>query len=302
MKRVLRLSGIVLGGLLAVLLAAGVVLYLVGGSRLDRRHDVRVPELVIPIGDEAAVARGRHLAEAVLLCHGCHGDNLEGGVLVDEPALATIHASNLTSGRGGIGATYSDVDLVRAIRHGVNPQGRGLMIMHSDAYNKLGEEDLRALVAYIRSVAPVDNVVPATRAAPLGRVFVALGMFDNEAVPLIPAEVIDHTAPLRPAPAPAATAEYGGYLVSLALCAMCHGPRLSGGPPIEAGAPAAPNVASYAAPGVWTEEQFIRTIRTGQTPSGKALDGESMPWEAYARMTDDELLAIWRYMGSLNDR
>ena len=73
---------------------------------------------------------------------------------------------------------------------------------------------------------------------------------------------------------------------------MCHGPELGGGPPVDEGAPPAPNIAGYAAPGVWTETQFINTIRTGVTPSRKKLNGEIMPWEGYARMTDEELLAI----------
>lgn len=299
MKRWLRFIGIALGGLLALLLVAAAVLSFVGGSRLNRHHEVAVADLRIPLGDEAAIARGRHLVQAVMGCHGCHGDSLQGGVLVDEPAMATIYASNLTAGGGGVGATYSDEDLIRAIRHGVNPQGRGLMIMHSDAYNNLGAEDLGALVAYLRSVAPVDNIVPKTRVGVLGRIFVALGMFDREAVPLLPAEIIDHAAPLPPTPAPAVTAEYGRYLVSLALCRMCHGPGLSGGPPLEDGTPPAPNIASYAAPGVWTDAQFLTTIRTGRTPAGKSLDAEQMPWQVYGRMTDDELLAIWRYIASL---
>jgi cytochrome c553 len=247
-----------------------------------------------------AIARGRHLVEAITLCRGCHGDNLAGDVLVDLPVMATIYASNLTAGRGGIAATYSDADLVRAIRHGVNRQGRGLLIMHADIYNRLAAEDLGAIVAYVKSVAPVDKEVPATRVGPLGRIFVALGLIDGDAMPLIAAEHIDHDAPFPPLPPPAATADYGQYLVSIALCRMCHGPELGGGPPIEEGAPPAPNIAGYAAPGVWTETHFINTIRTGVTPSAKKLNGEIMPWEAYARMTDDELLAIWRYIASLN--
>ncbi|HSA55715.1 MAG TPA: c-type cytochrome [Gemmatimonadaceae bacterium] len=302
MKRWLKLVAIGLSGIVALLLLAGAGLYVAGGSRIHRRYDVQPPALSIPIGDTAAIARGRHLAEAVTGCHGCHGDQLQGGVLIDEPMMATLYASNLTPGRGGIGPAYTDADLVRAIRHGVNSQGRGLMIMHADAYNRLGPEDLGALVAYVRSVPAVDSALPPMRTGPLGRILVALGMLDRDAMPLIPAEHIDHRAPLAPTPPPGVTAAYGEYLVSIAMCRMCHGANLGGGPPLDEGARPAPNIAGYAAPGVWTEAQFIGTIRNGVTPAGRTLDAEYMPWDVYARMTDEELLAIWRYLESLARR
>jgi len=298
MKRVLKIAVAGLSAVLALVVAAALVLYVVGGRRLHRVHDVPSDAVAVRT-DEATIARGRHLAEAVTLCVGCHGDDLGGDVLVDEPLIATIYASNLTSGRGGVGATYTDADYVRAIRHGVNREGRGLMIMHSDAYHNLSEADLAAIISYVKSVPPVDHEVPATKGGPLGRVFVALGMFDRGPMPLIPAEVIDHGAPLSDSPPEGDTAGYGAYLVSIALCRMCHGPDLKGGPPIDEGAPPAPNIAVRAAPSQWSEEQFVGTIRTGITPEGKALNAEAMPWEVYGKMTDEELRAIWRYVESL---
>lgn len=299
MTKVLKWAGIGLGSLLGIVVVAVVVLFLVGGSRLNKSYDIQVATVTIPPG-ETAIARGRHLAEAVTLCQACHGDNLEGKVLIDEPSIATIYASNLTAGQGGIGAIYSDADYVRAIRHGVNAEGRGLMIMHSDAYHNLSEEDLGAIIAYVKAVPPVDNEVPKTKTALLGRIFVALGLFDMEAMPLIPAEVIDQSAPFAGVPPQGVTAEYGRYLVSIALCSMCHGSDLRGGPPIEEGAPPGPNIAVYGAPGVWSEEQFMSTLRTGVTPAGKALDPEWMPWKVYAKMTDEELVAIRQYLASLS--
>jgi cytochrome c5 len=296
-KRLKRIA-VALGVLFGVAVTAATILAFVGGSRLNRHYDIAAPSIAIP-NDEPAVARGRHIARAVSLCHGCHGDSLQGAPMVEAPLIATIYASNLTPGRGGIGGVYSDADFVRAIRHGVNRDGRGLMIMHSDAYNNLAEADLAALVAYIRSVAPVDHEVPRTKGAIVGRIMVALGLFENEAMPLIPAEVIDHNAPLPGVQSPGATAEYGRYLVSIALCSMCHGDALTGGPPIEASAPPAPNIAMHGAPGGWTLEQFISTIRTGVVPDGRVLNADVMPWQEYAGMTDEELQAIWLYLGAL---
>lgn len=87
--------------------------------------------------------------------------------------------------------------------------------------------------------------------------------------------------------------------MSIALCPMCHGPDLTGGAPIEEGAPPGPSLLPYGVSGGWSEEEFIRTIRTGLTPSGRALDGDVMPWEFYGGMTDEELIAIRQYVVSL---
>ena len=299
MKKVFKWIGIVLGGLVGLLVLASVVLYVIGSSRLNKTHEIQVENIAIPTS-ESAIARGQHLVEALTFCQACHGDNLEGKVFIDEPMMATVYAPNLTSGQGGVGAAHTDADYVGAIRHGVNPQGRGLMIMHSDVFHNLSEEDLGAVIAYIKSVPPVDKEIPDRRLMPLGRILVALGLFDSEAIPFIPAEVIDHGAPFVEMPEMGATAEYGQYLMSITLCSMCHGPDLSGGTPLEPGMPAGPDITAYGAPGGWSEEQFVTTIRTGVTPYGRELEQDFMPWDIYANMTDDELAAIWRYIGSLN--
>ena len=87
--------------LLGVVVVAATVLYVRGGARLARTWDVDVGALDIPT-DEATVERGRHLADAVTICTSCHGDDLGGGVILDEPMFATIYASNLTRGPGGV--------------------------------------------------------------------------------------------------------------------------------------------------------------------------------------------------------
>lgn len=298
MKKLPRWTVRITGTILGLVALAGFGLYLLGGARVGRTYDLDVPSITVSV-DSAAVARGRHLAEAVTLCQACHGEDLAGGVILDQPLIASIYASNLTSGRGGVGSTYSDGELARAIREGVGRDGRGLMIMHSDAYHDLGGDDLRALIAYVRSVPPVDRELPRTRGGALGKVMVALGLFDTESMPLIAAEVIDHRAPIPRVPEPGVSAEYGGYLVSIAVCRMCHGRDLTGGPPIEEGAPPGPSLAAYGLADGWSAEQFIGTIRTGVNPGGRALDGEVMPWKVFRRMTDDELRAIHLYLASV---
>lgn len=300
MKKILKWIGIVLAGLVGLLLVAAVVLYILGSARLNRNYNIKVETIPIPT-DEASIARGRHLVEALTFCKECHGQDLGGDLLVDMPGIATLYAPNLTSGRGGVGAIFSDADFVRAIRHGVDPQGRGLMIMHSDIYHNLSRQDLGAIIAFVRSVPPVDHEIPKPSAEPLGRILIPLGAFDHKAnaMALIPAEVIDQGAPFADAPPQGPTAEYGGYLVSITLCHICHGPELTGAPSLEAGKPPGPNLVALGAPGGWTAEQFVSTIRTGVTPYGNQLNPDFMPWDKYTNLTDDELVAIWRYVQSL---
>ena len=146
----------------------------------------------------------------------------------------------------------------------------------------------------------MDNETPEISILPLGRILVSLGLFDSEDIPFIPAEAIDHSAPFVDAPDAGATAEYGEYLMSITLCSMCHGPDLQGGAPLEPGMPPGPSIAAYGIPGGWSEQEFISTLRTGVTPYGTKLDEELMPWDLYANLTDDELSAMWLYIGSIN--
>lgn len=298
MRRILRWVGIVVAGLLGLIVLAFIGLSVAGATRINRTYEVAVEPLDIP-SDQAAVDRGRHIAESISLCVGCHGDNLAGSVLDDDQPIVTIAPSNLTAGQGGVGSSFSDADYVRAIRHGLDPDGRPLMIMHSDYYNHLNRQDLAAVIAFIRSMPPVDNQIPATAPGPVGRAMLPLGVFDEMPIPLFPAEVIDHDAPLADGPPPGETAEYGLYLTTIALCTMCHGTELTGGPPLEPEAAAAPSLVMHAAPGGWSAQDFISTLRSGVTPDGRALDAEAMPWEFYAKMTDTELRAIWLYLESL---
>jgi cytochrome c553 len=298
MKKLLKWTGIVLGSLVALLLVTAVVLFVIGSKRLNRTYDIQPEAIAIPT-DEAAIARGQHLVDALTLCKGCHGEQLEGDIFEDEPMIATFYAPNLTSGRGGLGAAYSDADYVNAIRHGITPQGRGLLIMHSDVYHNLSQPDLGAIIAYLKSVPPVDNELPNLKITPLGKILVALGVFDSEALPLIPAEEIDHSIPFAEMPPQSVTAEYGDYLVSITLCHMCHGPELAGSPPLEPGMEPGPNLTPGGELADWSEADFIRAMRTGIDPHGHMLDSDSMPWDVYTNMTDEELNSLWLYLQSL---
>ena len=153
-----------------------------------------------------------------------------------------------------------------------------------------------AIIAYVKSVPPVDNQVPEPATSrPLGRLMIALRLFGE----MVPAQKVDHDAPFVEMPSPGSTAEYGQYLVSIAGCSLCHGDDLTGHQPGDPASPKAPNLAAGSDRSTWTEAQFINTLRVGNTPDGKVLDSEFMPWDEYGTMTDEELGAVWRYLESL---
>ena len=185
MRKTLKWIGIVFGGLIVVLLVAGVVLYAAGRSRLAQTYNIEPAAIAIP-DDETSLARGQHLATAVIACGECHGGGLRGEAFFDDPVLGTVVAANLTSGEGGIGGSYSDEDWLRAIRHGVGPSGRPLLIMSSQRFQHMNAEDLGALVAYLKTVVPVDNMPPEIKLTPLTYILTALGQFDS----LLPAKYI----------------------------------------------------------------------------------------------------------------
>lgn len=285
-----------LAGLVLVMVIGAAAVYAISESKLNQR--VSVPAEAIDITtDTTTRQRGQHLASAVALCVDCHGAYLAGKVLVDDPALGRIVPPNLTRGRGGIGSALSDADFVRAIRHGVDPTGRQLMIMPSDNYNHFSNADLAAIIAYIRSMQPIDTALPGNEIRPVGRLLFVTGQ-----LPLVPAASIDHTAPRPSAPQVGVTPEYGKYLADSAGCPSCHGPGLSGGkiPQAPPGTVPAANI-TPAGLGSWSEADFLRVMRTGTRPDGRVLD-TVMPWPYFAQMTDDELRAIWRFLQAVPAR
>jgi cytochrome c553 len=274
---------------------AAVAVYGITEMRLHKTYQIDVTPPAIP-SDAASIARGRHLVTAVSMCAACHSadqaaPNLAGNLFLDIPP-ARLGAPNLTGGAGGIGAQYTAADWARAIRHGVRPDGTPLVFMPTANFYHLSDADLGAIIAYIKSLPPVDNQAPATQVYPLGRALMAAGLLG------LPAEDLDHTAPRIPAPPPGRTAEYGRYLTAISTCRDCHGANLSGGPIDEPGAPPAPNLTPGGALRGWSEADFIHALRTGLRPGGSQLRAP-MPWQITSQMTDDELGAIFRYLQSL---
>ncbi|MBI4340249.1 MAG: cytochrome c, partial [Chloroflexi bacterium] len=111
MRKVLKWLGIVLGSLLGLIIVAAVVLFLVGGSRVNRSYALQVEPVAIP-SDVASIQRGQHLARAVVGCASCHGDNLGGNKIFEEGPIGRVFAPNITGGQGGVIGAYTDQDWV----------------------------------------------------------------------------------------------------------------------------------------------------------------------------------------------
>lgn len=292
MKRVLKWIGIVLGSLIGLLLVAGVVLYFLGDSRLNKTYDFPHSNLALPT-DEASIEYGKHRAET--LCQSCHGENLSG---VDNwfsaPPIGTIDSSNLTSGAGGIGNEFTTEDYVRAIRHGIDREGKPIFMVAVPSTSHLSDEDLGAIIAYLKTIPPVDHQMKERYFTPLARILLAGGMLGQ-----LPAESVSHDIHVT-APERGVSVEYGKYLVDTNDCRACHGPELNGGPfPDPTIKKISPNLTPGGEVGFWSEEDFMNTIRTGKTPGGYQLNPDFMPWKVYRLFYDDELKAIYMYLQSL---
>jgi mono/diheme cytochrome c family protein len=246
--------------------------------------------LVIP-GDSATIARGAHVGQSFGGCVECHGENLAGRMVLDDPAIGRVYGANLTRGKGGIGAMLTDADIVRAVQHGVGRDGRALKVMPSTDYVHLTDGDLAAIVAWVKSRPPVDAAPPAVQVGPVGRALFVAGK-----LPILHAERIDHVRPATMSVTPGATAEYGKYIAAVG-CQGCHGASLAGGP-IEGGAPDWPpaaNLTPAGALGRWTQGDFMRFLHTGRRPDGSPV-GPVMPIRQTSRMTDEEIEALWMYL------
>ncbi len=266
------ISTVILLVVLIGLVVLGVALYSAGMEKLNRSYPNIPVETVSVPADPNAVSRGKHVA-TIWGCTRCHGSTLSGSVFTSDPIdgivplFGTIPAANLTSGKGGVAKSYSETDWVRAIRHGVKPNGWVEVFMYD--YSTMSNRDLGDLIAYLKQLAPVDAEYPPANYGPILPVAEGLGVFTP------PAQRIDHGA-LRVADAvPATTRGYGKYLS--AVCAECHGAGLVA--PLQ---------------GTWKQEEFVRTLRTGVLPNGRQM-GAAMPASLYGEMNDTELTALWLY-------
>jgi mono/diheme cytochrome c family protein len=297
MKVVFKWTGIGVSVLLGLFIMGVLALYGRGQMRLMKKYNVPIETVAIP-NDAYSLVEGKRIFQ-YRGCEACHGEQLQGLVYLDNPALGKVITPNLTTGQGGIGSQRTDEDLIRAIKHGIRPDRTPLLFMPSTEFYYLSTQDLEMVLAYIRSVPPVDNEMPASKLSFTG--FVAMNITKD--ITFLPAELIPHDEPPPTVPVPGITAEYGSYLAI--SCHVCHGLTLSGGPipgfPPEW--PATPNLTSgkNGRLQAWGETGFIEILRNGKK-HGRAINPAYMPWTSYRHMTDDELRAVYTYLMSLKPK
>lgn len=286
------LKRIGLGLLLLVLLSVAGV-YGFSSYRMNQRITISDAVPTIP-GDSATLARGEYMVRAITKCAECHGPDLGGQLFFDGGPLGTFHTPNLTKGAGGLGNSRTDADIVTAIRHGVGPGGNKLKFMPSSDWAMLADEDVAAIVAYVRSVPPVDRPTQPSSVGPLGRALYLAGQ-----LPLFEAELMDHGHVTRTRPPQGVSVEYGKYLANIGGCTGCHGPTLSGGK-IPGTPPELKPAANLTPEGIghYKEADFFRALREGKRPNGTEID-PFMPVQATKLMTDEDIRAVWAYLRSV---
>jgi len=296
LRKALKVAAVALAMVAIVAIAAFFTAHSLGESKLGRTVDVRV----VPVAyatDAAALKLGKYLFES-RGCGECHGMDGRGKVMVDDPGGLLVRTPNITTGDSGVVAAYTEPDWVRAIRHGVSPRGRALLIMPSEDYNRLTDTDFASLVAYARSMSPAAGPAGEVRLSPFVKALYGAGAMRDAA------EKIDHRLPPSAPVAVAPSIEHGNYVAT--MCIGCHGAGLSGGR--IPGAPPDWPPASNLTPGEGgvmrrydSLEKFVAMMRTGKRPDGAAVS-KVMPFESLARINDVDLQALYAYLGTVSER
>ncbi|HEU4576289.1 MAG TPA: cytochrome c [Chitinophagaceae bacterium] len=295
-KTILKWTGI-------TLLTLVVILAVLVAARQNMHYEAPYPDIQTST-DSAVIAHGRHLVISSAHCIDCHSKAnadsllalgqevpLSGGVNFVLP-LGTIYSKNITPDQEtGIGK-YSDRELARTLRYGVKPDGT--VLYEFMQFHNTSDEDLAAILSYLRSQKPVYNKVPENQLNLLGNIVKAFLVKPVGPTGDVPKSVHRDT-----------TAAYGHYLTHyMAECNGCHTKRdMSGkfiGEPFAGGN----EIEGYITPNLtpdsssrifgWSEKQFIDRFRMG-----RLKEGSVMPWSSFKRMTDDELKAIYRYLKTL---
>ncbi len=281
-----KLAGGIPASLVTLILGAATTIAFIGYGKVNAVYPNPVRDVSVAITPEN-IARGEKVART---CAGCHSSTgnfpLNGQNFgADGPPIGTFYAPNLTQTHF---KDWSDGEIIRAIREGVNREGHSLIIMPSSAFKNLSDEDVQAVVAYLRSQQPVEPDTPRRQISLVGALMIGA---------LFPPEIFSVQPPIeQPVVAPPAgpTAEYGRYLTSLG-CQDCHGATLEGGVASDGGPPGGPNLVAFA--DQVDEAAFVQTLRTGIKPDGQPLSDE-MPWKDLEKLSDDDFRAIYRYLHS----
>ncbi|HEV7781054.1 MAG TPA: c-type cytochrome [Chitinophagaceae bacterium] len=265
-----------------------------------------------------ALERGEYLANHVAGCVDCHskrdfskfagppipGTEGGGGFLFDEKLglPGKIYGRNITpDNETGIG-TWTDDDIVKAMTQGISKNGDTLFaLMPYPNYNHMAKEDLMSIIAYIRTLKPIRNKVPARQLMmPIAMAYPG---------PALQASIDGNMRPPEDD-----KVKYGGYLVNMGDCGTCHSPLTPQGPDMTrmfAGGyvfdggifkVASANITSDSATGIgaWSEAQFLNKFTQYREEKSYSFnpgkDNTVMPLTLQAHMKDDDLKAIYAYL------
>lgn len=262
------------------------------------------------------IARGRYLANHVSVCMDCHssrdwskfsgplkdGSLGQGGEVFDRKFgfPGSFTSKNLTP--EGIGS-WTDGELLRAIASGVSRNGKALFpVMPHTSYGKMEKEDLFSIIAYLRTLKPIKNDVPASEVDfPMNFIINTIPQKATYSEPQ------DESNPLS----------YGKYLFTAAACADCHtkqekgkpvpGMELAGGfefPMPGSGIVRSANITPDKETGIgnWTEDAFVRRFKQYadsnyvQQTVAKGNFNTTMPWTMYSGMSEKDLKALYTYL------
>jgi len=273
-KKFWKWLGFVILGLIAVLIFAMVYMNFAFNRAMARQFKAAETLSVSLPTDPNEIAEGKRLAH-LTGCIACHGENLEGALVVDIPGVARFFAPNISK----LLPTYSDAQLVGLMRRGVKLDGTGAWLMPSQMFQHLHDEDLVRIVAWLRTVPPREGITERTQVHMMGRTIVALGGFKSAAQ-----QIEEQTGPGID------TSGRGAYLV-MNLCSECHGQDLKGDEAAKS--------PSLAVAKGYSSEAFARLMYTGvglgdrtfelMTPTAKAR---------FTHLTTDEVDTIYAFLRS----
>ena len=315
----------ILLAVLALIAIAVIGFYIFVQSSFDKTYDWPGPSLKAST-DSTIIARGKYLVNGPAHCNACHVSSfaeivdsdkglevpLKGGIKFPMGPLGNMYTQNLTSdAKTGLGR-YTDEQIFRMMRHGIRPGGQASMPLLMPFW-KMADDDLVAVVSYLRSLNPVENAVPPNEWTFMGKAVRSLSStfkpIENPDAPAV-------------APPMAATIERGEYLARYVTnCVGCHtqrdmmtyeatGPEFAGGMEFEPWVDLhkflkadttiwlrTPNITPD--PGgvlvkFKTAEEFIARFKQGRAYSFSPMD-----WGAFSRMSDEDLTAIWMFLNSL---
>jgi cytochrome c553 len=275
-----------LGGIVTLALIGVGVVYVVIANELDRRFDVRGTEITVPT-DATSVSEGARIAWLRGCNGGCHGDTAEGSVFFELFDGTRVVAPDLAR----IANEYSAAELEGAIRHGVRPDGSGVIgVMPSEMFQHLSDADLGRLIAWLRTQPPREVELSPSRYGPVARLMLLDGR--RRYGGLLAAGFIDHDTP-RVADSGDDPMIRGRYL-ALSVCTACHGAELRGN--AEDGTPDLAIVTAY-----WRED-FHQLMRTGVPLGGRKLGlMAEVAVFRFAHFTDEEVDSIHGYLRTLAD-